>query len=175
MRARQADSCISRCPRHWLERSRKEIKNSTAGKALCSREGWDPRHPSQPRPWPVAHCHPRKVSLQGTFTPALTFPLLLPQTQEDLCALVISSPALLSCSLLLHPSSYSEADIWCLKEIEQTASSSEERVSSKNAFLKPSVDFPGGSDGKESAYDAENLGLIPGLGRSPGEGNGNPL
>lgn len=96
MRARQADSCISRCPRHWLERSRKEIKNSTAGKALCSREGWDPRHPSQPRPWPVAHCHPRKVSLQGTFTPALTFPLLLPQTQEDLCALVISSPALLS-------------------------------------------------------------------------------
>ena len=32
--------------------------------------------------------------------------------------------------------------------------------------------FPGGSDGKESAC---NAGLIPGLGRSPGEGNGNPL
>ena len=35
--------------------------------------------------------------------------------------------------------------------------------------------FPGGSDGKESAYNAGDLGLIPGSGRSPGEGNGNPL
>ena len=34
---------------------------------------------------------------------------------------------------------------------------------------------PGGSDGKESACNAGDLGLIPGLGRSPGEGNGNPL
>ena len=36
-------------------------------------------------------------------------------------------------------------------------------------------DFPGGSDGKASAYIAGDLGLIPGLGRSPGEGNGNPF
>ena len=35
--------------------------------------------------------------------------------------------------------------------------------------------FPHGSDGKESAYNAEDLGLIPGLERSPGEGNGYPL
>ena len=35
--------------------------------------------------------------------------------------------------------------------------------------------FPGGSDGKESAYNAGDPGLIPGLGRSPGEGNGYPL
>ena len=35
--------------------------------------------------------------------------------------------------------------------------------------------FPGGSDGKESAYNAGDPGLIPGLGRSPGEGNGKPL
>ena len=35
--------------------------------------------------------------------------------------------------------------------------------------------FPGGSDGKESACSAGDTGLIPGLGRSPGEGNGNPL
>ena len=32
-----------------------------------------------------------------------------------------------------------------------------------------------GSDGKESAYKAGDLGSIPGWGRSPGEGNGNPL
>ena len=35
--------------------------------------------------------------------------------------------------------------------------------------------FPGGSDDKESAYNAGNLGSIPELGRSPGEGNGYPL
>ena len=35
--------------------------------------------------------------------------------------------------------------------------------------------FPGGSDGKASACNAGDLGSIPGLGRSPGEGNGNPL
>ena len=35
--------------------------------------------------------------------------------------------------------------------------------------------FPGGSDSKASAYNAGDLGLIPGWGRSPGEGNGNPL
>ena len=33
----------------------------------------------------------------------------------------------------------------------------------------------GGSDGKASACNAGDLGSIPGLGRSPGEGNGNPL
>ena len=37
------------------------------------------------------------------------------------------------------------------------------------------MDFPGGSDGKASVYNAGDLGLIPGLGRSAGEGNGNPL
>ena len=35
--------------------------------------------------------------------------------------------------------------------------------------------FPDGSDGKASTCKARDLGLIPGLGRSPGEGNGNPL
>ena len=35
--------------------------------------------------------------------------------------------------------------------------------------------FPGGSGGKESACNAGNLGTIPGLGRSPGGGHGNPL
>ena len=36
-------------------------------------------------------------------------------------------------------------------------------------------DFPGGSDGKASAYNARDLSSVPGLGRSPGEGNGNSL
>ena len=37
------------------------------------------------------------------------------------------------------------------------------------------LDFPSGSDGKASACNAGDLGSIPGSGRSPGEGNGNPL
>ena len=37
------------------------------------------------------------------------------------------------------------------------------------------LDFPCGSDGKVSAYNAGDLGSIPGSGRSPGEGNGTPL
>ena len=35
--------------------------------------------------------------------------------------------------------------------------------------------FPGGSDGKVSAYNVGDLGSIPGWGRSSGGGNGNPL
>ena len=35
--------------------------------------------------------------------------------------------------------------------------------------------FSGGSDSKTSAYNAGDLGSVPELGRSPGEGNGNPL
>ena len=35
--------------------------------------------------------------------------------------------------------------------------------------------FPRGSDGKASAYNMGDPGSIPGSGRSPGEGNGNPL
>ena len=37
------------------------------------------------------------------------------------------------------------------------------------------IDFPGGSDGKESTCNVGDLGLIPGLERSPGRGHGNPL
>ena len=41
-------------------------------------------------------------------------------------------------------------------------------------FKEFSIAFPGGSDGKASAYNVGDLGSIPGSGRS-GEGNGNPL
>ena len=37
------------------------------------------------------------------------------------------------------------------------------------------LDFPHGSDDKESAYNAGDLGSIPGMERSPGEGHGNAL
>ena len=38
-----------------------------------------------------------------------------------------------------------------------------------------SMGFPGGSEGKASAYNAGDWSSIPRSGRSPGEGNGNPL
>ena len=43
-----------------------------------------------------------------------------------------------------------------------------------NPMIK-SIDFPGGSVGKESACNAGDLDSTPGSGRSPAEGNGNPL
>ena len=43
------------------------------------------------------------------------------------------------------------------------------------ALPGPPDPFPGGSDGKASVYNAGDPGLSPGLGRSPGEGKGNPL
>ena len=51
-----------------------------------------------------------------------------------------------------------------------------EDITQKGA-VKRSLDkgFPGGSDSKESACNAGDLGLIPKLGRCPEEGNGNPL
>ena len=49
------------------------------------------------------------------------------------------------------------------------------RVSKNYIHAYASGGFSDGSDGKESAYNPGHLGLIPGLGRSPGEGNGNPL
>ena len=44
----------------------------------------------------------------------------------------------------------------------------------KLVYLKGFWGFPGGSDDKELSCNAGDLGLIPGLGRSPEEGNGNP-
>ena len=47
--------------------------------------------------------------------------------------------------------------------------------SSSYIFTTPFIGFPCGSTGKESAHSVGDLGLIPGLGRSPGEGKGYPL
>ena len=52
-------------------------------------------------------------------------------------------------------------------------------LDSSLCFIQPgilqNVLSPGGSEGKASACNAGDLGSIPGSGRSPGEGNGNPL
>ena len=50
-----------------------------------------------------------------------------------------------------------------------------QELAGKDLILLSKKVFPGGSDGKASAYNAGDLGSIPGLGRSPGKGNSNPL
>ena len=64
---------------------------------------------------------------------------------------------------------------FCLPNSIQNApcEADQPRVSQGGEFWETS--YPGGSDGKESAWNAGEPGLIPGWGRSPGEGNGNPL
>ena len=64
----------------------------------------------------------------------------------------------------------------CLHQLESSVLASDclFQESDKDTCLAPKS-FPGGSDGKVSVYNARDLGSIPGLGRLPGEGNGNPL
>ena len=50
-----------------------------------------------------------------------------------------------------------------------------ERLEISSRKKKTKLGFPGGSEGKASGCNAGDLGSIPGSGRSPGEGNGNPL
>ena len=45
----------------------------------------------------------------------------------------------------------------------------------EGSFSTSFMGFPGGSEVEASASNAGDLGSIPGSGRSPGEGNGNPL
>ena len=51
----------------------------------------------------------------------------------------------------------------------------EKKSRSMSGALWPISGFPGGSDGKEPTCNARDRGSIPRLGRSPGEGNNNPL
>ena len=57
----------------------------------------------------------------------------------------------------------------------QPGSESRLLVSVRSSLRKVSISLPCGSDGKESAYNTEDPGLIPGLERSPGACNGYPL
>ena len=50
-----------------------------------------------------------------------------------------------------------------------------QKTQNTNLHQPHNIKFPGGSEGKASACNAGDLGPIPGSGRSPGEGNGNPL
>ena len=63
---------------------------------------------------------------------------------------------------------------WGCKELDTTEVTYHMCIINIYVYYKH-MDFPGGSAGKESACNAGNLGSIPGLGRSPGEGSGYSL
>ena len=56
-----------------------------------------------------------------------------------------------------------------------TTESSQKPILCIVVYVCQSLGFSGGSDGKESACNAGDLGSVPGLGRSPGKGNNSPL
>ena len=71
---------------------------------------------------------------------------------------------------------------WCCKGAGKWYSNEEVgpdqgffKAEDDNTVLCLSYGFPGSSDGKESTCNVGDLGSIPGLGRSPGGGHGNPL
>ena len=63
----------------------------------------------------------------------------------------------------------------CLSQGRASDTSSHQQQGSIFMIIINNESFPGGSDGKESACSAGDLNSVPGLGRSCGEGNGNPL
>ena len=85
-----------------------------------------------------------------------------------MCRYIIKLPTIKRRELLIHPTTW----IGLKNSVLSSRNQTQEYILC-NCLYKKS--FPGGSDGKESTCNAEDLGLIPGLGRSPGEGNGNPL
>ena len=69
----------------------------------------------------------------------------------------------------------SPAEAWVGGGLLQDLGALSAAVYSQDVLKEVTIIFPGGSDGKVSAYNAGDLGSVPGWGRSPGEGNGNPL
>ena len=76
----------------------------------------------------------------------------------------------LKAQLVKNPPAMQKTPVWFLDQ-KDLLEKGKATHSISRVFLK----FPCGTAGKESACNAGDLGLIPGLGRSSGEGNGNPL
>ena len=75
-----------------------------------------------------------------------------------------------------------QIDAWKKRKTQTSISGKNRCKNSQQNIDKPNLaadwkdySFPGGSDGNESAWNAGSLGLIPGLGKSLGEENSNPL
>ena len=124
--------------------------------------------------------HPTFLSSVVPFSSCLQFFAKRPIKVFSNKSVCIRWPKYWSFSFSISPSNeYSglisfAIDLFDLLEVQVTLKSLLQHHSSKALIFQCSA-FPGGSDGRASAYNAGYLGSIPGLGRSPGEGNGNPL
>ena len=94
-------------------------------------------------------------------------------------SVMFSSHLILCCPLLLLPSIFPSIRVFSneLALLTRWSKYWSFSISPSNECLGllSFRDFPGGSDGKKSVYNEGDPGSVPGLGRSPGEGNGNPL
>ena len=85
----------------------------------------------------------------------------------------------LSCSKLcfceLGPRTWVQQQRVCFQNCPRSLLKTSDSPSLAGVNINLYKGFPGGSDGKESACSAGDTGSIPGSGRSPGEGNGNPF
>ena len=90
--------------------------------------------------------------------------------------LILCRPLLLLPSVFSSIKVFSNESVLCIRcqSIGPWASASVLPMNIQDWFPLQ-YSFPGGSEVKVSASNARDLGLIPGSGRSPGEGNGNPL
>ena len=105
-----------------------------------------------------------RALLCGSSDPVITMPIIAAETRLSGAAALLSH--FLSVNSLVDT----------LTGFTCTNACNKSRVGAVNliSFILP-MSFPNGSDGKESACSAGDPGSVPGLRRSPGEGNGNPL
>ena len=136
----------------------------------------------KPRHWPRLNSSPLEAKNPGFFCgSAATFHLwgsskILQDKVRKLGTLVLCSPSehAFCCTLLTLQ--------WaCAKQVRRHALWFRGDLiwlmadTLLGIYTDLSMDPPGSSDGKASAYNAGHLGSIPGSGKSPGEGNSNPL
>ena len=124
-------------------------------------------------PWIAAHQCSLLFTISWSLIKLLSIESVMPSNHLILC-----------CPLLLLPSVFpgtrvfTNESVLCTvaKVLRASASASVLPMNIQDWFpLELILGFPGGLEDKESSCNAGDLGLIPGLGRSPGAGNGNPL
>ena len=98
------------------------------------------------------------------------------------CARLFVTPWIVACTKLLRPWHFQGKKYWSGLPFPSPGNCPNPGIKPRSLTLwtdtlpsEPPGKFPHGSDSKASVYNVRDLGLIPGLGRFPGEGNGNPL
>ena len=120
----------------------------------------------------------KKINLYGTLSWHLELtntPFFMNITNYPIIVILSTNKDQTEKEMATHSNSLAWKIPWTEKR-SRLQSMGSQRVGHNWATSVPLLyDFPSGSDGKASAYNAGDPGSIPGSGRSPGEGNGNPL